>query len=153
MQENAKHEAYRTRRAAPCLHVGMCDAVRPTASVWNGDFEIRRRGPNGLIRKRPPLVGHPVSFRIFRVPFRRSENAPGYPREEAFFGSSPCVRKENCSNDFELPSRGRPTCRSCAHSRQGNDEVRLVGCGRLHVSRFPTRVVRLRRPESCVTSA
>ena len=43
---NAKHDDNSTRIVSPCSRVGMCRAVRPTASVWNGDFEIRRRGPN-----------------------------------------------------------------------------------------------------------
>ena len=124
---NAKHDANRTRLAAPCLHVAcaaLCDRRRRfgTATSKFGDED---RGPNGLIRKRPPLVGNPVRFRIFRVPFRRSENSPGDPRGGAFFGSSPCVRKENCqtTSNFQVaavPPAGLVHIRDRETTRRGS---------------------------------
>jgi len=83
-----------------------------------------------LIRKRPPLVGHPVSFRIFGKAPGRSENAPGYPREGAFFGSSHSV--------FVSESRSRRSKPTPLVSRRGTcpraNKVRRFGCCYRHVS-------------------
>ena len=69
-------------------HVPLCvtDGVGLERRLRNSETRTEWLDP-----KKAPSVGNPVSFRIFRVPFRRSENAPGYPREGAFFGSSHSV--------------------------------------------------------------
>ena len=94
---NAKPDANRTwlanstRRASP-HRFPVANVHGTETATWKfevaSEFSLR---PMDLIRKRTPLVGHPVSFRIFGVPFRRSENRPGDPREGAFFGSSHSV--------------------------------------------------------------
>jgi hypothetical protein len=91
-------------------------------------------------------------FPILGLPFRRSENAPGYPREGAFFGSSPLVRKENSktTSNFQVAAvrpASRVHLRDRETMRRGSSGAVGAGCGSRHVSRLSTRDVWLRRPE------
>ena len=57
-----------------------------------------------LIRKRPPLVGHPVRFRIFRVPSEDPKTDRVTHEEGPFSDQVHCSRKENseATSNFQV---------------------------------------------------
>jgi hypothetical protein len=124
---NAKHDANRTRLTAPCLHVAcaaLCDRRRRLARrLRNSETRTEWLDP-----KKAPSRGSPGAFSDLQGAFPKIRKLTGCPTRGGLFRIKSIGPQRKLESDFELPSRRRPTGQSRAPSRQGNDEVRLVGC-------------------------